>query len=140
MRSRSSRARSPALGCCAATATGPRSRAAANKALIGTSNPSSSRRTLSSGRHGFKLALPEGRSPALELCILAPSVRLLLAAALAAVSGTALAAGHFEKIAAGILVRPDHGPAKAVRLDVYGDGIVRVTEAPTARIDVPPSL
>jgi alpha-D-xyloside xylohydrolase len=67
-------------------------------------------------------------------------IRLLLAATLAATSGAALAAGSYERTATGVLVRPDHGPAKAVRLEVYGDAAIRVTEAPARGIDVPPSL
>jgi alpha-D-xyloside xylohydrolase len=56
------------------------------------------------------------------------------------VSAPALAAGSFHKTATGIVVTPDHGPEKAVRLEVYGDAAVRVTEAATPAIDVPASL
>ena len=38
----------------------------------------------------------------------------------------------------GIIVHPAQGPA--VRLQVYGDGIIRVTEAPTDSSDLAPSL
>jgi alpha-D-xyloside xylohydrolase len=63
-----------------------------------------------------------------------------LAAILAAVSAPALAAGAYHRTATGIVVTPDHGPEKAVRLEIYGDAAIRVTEAPTRGIDVPPSL
>jgi alpha-D-xyloside xylohydrolase len=68
------------------------------------------------------------------------ATRFLLAGALAALSIPALASGSYRRIADGILVQPDHGPDQAVRLQVYGDAIVRVTEVPARRIDLPPSL
>ncbi|MDB5691750.1 MAG: alpha-xylosidase [Alphaproteobacteria bacterium] len=68
------------------------------------------------------------------------SHRLLLAAALAATAAPALAAGSFRKTDTGILVTPERGPEKQVRLDVYGDGIVRVTATPARRIEMPASL
>jgi len=68
------------------------------------------------------------------------STRFLLAAALVASSAPALAAESFHKTAAGVLIFPDHGQAKAVRLEVYGDAAVRVTESPARTIDAPQSL
>jgi alpha-D-xyloside xylohydrolase len=65
--------------------------------------------------------------------------RTVLALAMASTSASALAAGSYRKTDTGILVTPDAGPEKAVRLQVYGDSIVRVTAAPTADIDVPES-
>jgi alpha-D-xyloside xylohydrolase len=69
---------------------------------------------------------------------------LLRAAALVAVgsfpAGVWAAAGSFRALPTGVLVTPGAAPEKAVRLEVYGDGIVRVTAAPTPRIEVPPSL
>ncbi|HEX5184427.1 MAG TPA: TIM-barrel domain-containing protein [Allosphingosinicella sp.] len=67
-----------------------------------------------------------------------PLARLALVAAL--IAGPAFAAGNVQKIATGIVVTPDHGPEKAVRLEVYGDAAIRVTETPTRSIDVPASL
>ncbi|HEX4736509.1 MAG TPA: TIM-barrel domain-containing protein [Allosphingosinicella sp.] len=69
------------------------------------------------------------------------STRLAFAAAaLAAMSTPAFAAGSWQRTASGVVVTPDHGPEKAVRLEVYGDAAVRVTEAPTRTIDVAASL
>ncbi|HEY1605573.1 MAG TPA: TIM-barrel domain-containing protein [Allosphingosinicella sp.] len=67
-----------------------------------------------------------------------PLSRFALAAVLLA--GPAFAAGSVHKIPTGIVVTPDHGPEKAVRLEVYGDAAIRVTETPTPTIDVPASL
>lgn len=66
--------------------------------------------------------------------------RILIAAAFAAASSAAIAAGSYRKTDTGIVVAPDHGPKKSVRLQVYGDSIVRVTATPTADLDIPPSL
>lgn len=68
------------------------------------------------------------------------TLRLVLLAALAAASSDALAAGSYRKTDTGIVVTPDHGPEKAVRLQVYGDAIVRVTAVPDGDLDLPPSL
>src|SRR3954470_19195787 len=68
------------------------------------------------------------------------STRLALAIFLAGASGSALAAGHYSRNANGIVLTPDHGPEKAVRLEVYGDAAIRVTAAPTRDIEVPASL
>ena len=66
--------------------------------------------------------------------------RAVLALAMLGTSGAALAAGSYRKTDSGIVVAPDQGPEKAVRLQVYGDSIVRVTSAPTRDVDVPESL
>jgi alpha-D-xyloside xylohydrolase len=66
-------------------------------------------------------------------------LRFALAAALAGTSGAALAAGSFRKTDTGIVVTPDSGPEKAVRLQVYGDAIIRVTATPSASLDLPAS-
>jgi alpha-D-xyloside xylohydrolase len=50
------------------------------------------------------------------------------------------AAGSYQRIEGGIIVRPAHGPEKSVRLLVYGDSILRVTAAPSREIRMPPSL
>ena len=67
------------------------------------------------------------------------SLRLSLATALLGTSSAALAAGSFRKTDTGIIVNPERGPEKAVRLQVYGDSIIRVTASPTSNIDGPPS-
>jgi len=51
---------------------------------------------------------------------------------------TAAFAQMVERTPTGIVVHPKQGPA--VRLQVYPDGIIRVTESPTAASDVAPSL
>ena len=66
--------------------------------------------------------------------------RLTLAVALVAGATQAHAAGRYVRTADGIVVTPDGGSAKSVRLQVYGDEIVRVTETPTADTKVPASL
>jgi alpha-D-xyloside xylohydrolase len=63
--------------------------------------------------------------------------RAVLACLLAATSSAA-AAQSVERTPTGIVVHPKQGPV--VRLDVYPDGIIRVTKAPSAAIALPPSL
>lgn len=58
---------------------------------------------------------------------------ILLAAAL-------LSAGSVRTTPTGMIVTPASGSEKAVRLEVYGDELIRITAAPTGRIDTPPSL
>jgi alpha-D-xyloside xylohydrolase len=65
--------------------------------------------------------------------------RFALATALAAMSSAALAAGSYRKTETGVVVTPDSGPEKAVRLQVYGDFIIRVTARPTTSLDLPAS-
>ncbi|MEO7278245.1 MAG: TIM-barrel domain-containing protein [Sphingomicrobium sp.] len=50
---------------------------------------------------------------------------------LGATASAALAQGSYQRTANGIVVNPAHGPEAAVRLAVYGDGIIRVTSTPT---------
>ena len=52
--------------------------------------------------------------------------------------GTGGFAQSVERIPTGIIVHPKQGPA--IRLQVYPDGIIRVTESPSANADLPPSL
>ena len=59
-------------------------------------------------------------------------------ALVALTSSTALSAEGWEKTPTGIIVRPSAGP-KSVRLELYGDRIVRVTESPDGKLDVTPS-
>ena len=57
---------------------------------------------------------------------------------LLAMASSAALAQSVERTESGIIVHPVSGPA--VRLEVYGDRIIRVTRAPTDIADVPPSL
>src|SRR5690349_1620470 len=52
----------------------------------------------------------------------------------------ALAQSGFREIENGIIVTPASGSEKAVRLQVYGDSIIRVSSAPTADLNFPSSL
>src|SRR3990170_4104344 len=67
-------------------------------------------------------------------------VRIIAVALLSGASGTALAEGSYRRTDTGIVVTPDQGPEKAVRLQVYSEDIIRVTSAPTADVDLPASL
>lgn len=67
------------------------------------------------------------------------AVWMLLGMAMLGASGAATAAGSYRKTADGIIVTPAAGPEKAVRLQVYGDRIIRVTAAPTPDFDLPQS-
>src|SRR5438874_4743759 len=63
----------------------------------------------------------------------------LFAAAMASVSTAALAQ-TYQRTDTGIVVTPAQGPEAAVRLQVYGDEIIRVTSTQTRDLNVPPSL
>ena len=63
---------------------------------------------------------------------------VLLALALSSVSSAAIAQ-RYQRTDAGIIVTPA-ARAGTVRLQVYGNGIIRVTETPDAYLAVPPSL
>ncbi|HVU29128.1 MAG TPA: TIM-barrel domain-containing protein [Sphingomicrobium sp.] len=63
--------------------------------------------------------------------------RVALALLLAAAASPGLAQ-DVSRTETGIIVNPEHGPA--VRLEVYDDGIIRVTEAPGKIPDLAPSL
>ena len=58
---------------------------------------------------------------------------------LASTSGTALAA-DVRRVDHGVIVTPDSGPAKRVRVLVYGDDDFRVTAVPGTALDIPDSL
>ncbi|NUR44871.1 MAG: DUF5110 domain-containing protein [Sphingomonas sp.] len=60
------------------------------------------------------------------------------AALLVLASSTAFAAPAWQRTATGIVVTPSTGP-KAVRLELYGERIVRVTESPDGKLDVTPT-
>lgn len=64
---------------------------------------------------------------------------LALACLAASVSGTALAA-DVRRVDQGVIVTPDSGPAKRVRVTAYGDDSFRVTAVPDADLAVPDSL
>jgi alpha-D-xyloside xylohydrolase len=65
---------------------------------------------------------------------------LFAVAAAVALTGAASPGGTYRQTESGIIVTPAAGPEKAVRLEVYGDRIVRVTAAPSARLDPAQSL
>ncbi|SNT02965.1 TIM-barrel domain-containing protein [Sphingopyxis indica] len=68
------------------------------------------------------------------------SIRLVLAGLLACSATSALAEGTYRATGTGVIVNPDQGSERTVRLQVYGDGLIRVTAAPTETIDLPSSL
>src|SRR5919107_343882 len=61
----------------------------------------------------------------------------VIACVLAGVS-TAASAQRYQRTDSGIIVTPAQGPV--VRLQVYGGGIIRVTESPAANPGLAPSL
>jgi alpha-D-xyloside xylohydrolase len=63
----------------------------------------------------------------------------VIAFALAGISSVAFAQSY-HRTETGIVVTPAQGSEKAVRLQVYGDELIRVTGAPTADLNLPPSL
>src|SRR5437763_2688548 len=63
----------------------------------------------------------------------------LFAAAMASVSTAALAQ-TYQRTDTGIVVTPAQGPEAAVRLQVYGDEIIRVSATPTKELNLPQSL
>ena len=63
-----------------------------------------------------------------------------LVALLASVSAAVSAQGAWQRTDTGILVTPVHGPQSAVRLEVYGEGIIRVSSGPTLELSLPSSL
>ena len=65
--------------------------------------------------------------------------RTLAAALLVSGSGAALAQGSWRKTGDGIIVTPAQGPEAVVRLQLYGDHIVRVTAAPMPDLNLPAS-
>src|SRR5215217_6876998 len=67
-------------------------------------------------------------------------LRVALTAWLAGASGVALAEGSYRRTEHGIVVTPAAGAERAVRLEVYGERIVRVTTSPERDIDAPESL
>lgn len=55
-------------------------------------------------------------------------------------ASSAAGAADWVGTASGIIVYPRSGPAKAVRLQVYGDALIRVTESPSRSVEPGPSL
>ncbi len=54
--------------------------------------------------------------------------------------GAALAQGAYQRIDSGVIVTPAEGSERQVRLQIYGDGLFRVTAVPTNEIALPQSL
>jgi alpha-D-xyloside xylohydrolase len=65
--------------------------------------------------------------------------RVLVAAIFLTAAAPAIA-GSFTRTRDGIVVTPDVGQSKAVRLQLYGERLLRVTESPTGSFDLPHSL
>ena len=65
-------------------------------------------------------------------------MRKLAFACLLAAASAAAVAQRVQRTETGIVVTPAQGPA--VRLQAYGDGIIRVTETPGATFEMPASL
>jgi len=72
--------------------------------------------------------------------VIRSSMQVLATALLLGASGSAVAAGSYRKIDNGVIVTPESGSEKAVRLMVYGDRIIRVTSTPDGDLKLPPSL
>jgi alpha-D-xyloside xylohydrolase len=64
----------------------------------------------------------------------------LLGALMITASSAALAQTSWQRTPTGIVVTPRSGSEKAVRLELYGDSIVRVTESADGRFDTGPSF
>src|SRR5436305_13137014 len=67
-------------------------------------------------------------------------ISALVTALFVTTSSAAFAEPNWQRTPTGITVTPRSGSTAAVRLEVYGDGIIRVTSAPTRKVDLPPSL
>jgi alpha-D-xyloside xylohydrolase len=61
-------------------------------------------------------------------------------AVLVSAASAAVAQGTVKRTPSGIIVLPVGGSEKAVRLDVYGDGIIRVTSTPNPDVEPAQSL
>jgi alpha-D-xyloside xylohydrolase len=59
---------------------------------------------------------------------------------LAGTASTALAAADVQRVDHGVVVTPDSGPAKRVRVLVYGEDSFRVTAIPGTSLDLPDSF
>ena len=59
---------------------------------------------------------------------------------LVACANTGAFAQTYQRIPTGIVAAPARGPEKLIRLEVYGDGLFRVTATPKASFDLPVSL
>jgi alpha-D-xyloside xylohydrolase len=64
----------------------------------------------------------------------------MLALMVSAAYGDAALAGSFEKTASGVVVKPDQGAAKEVRLELMGDNIIHVVKLDQAGKALTPSL
>jgi alpha-D-xyloside xylohydrolase len=66
-------------------------------------------------------------------------LRSLIALALASTVATPALASEVARVTQGVVVTPDTGAAKRVRVLVYGDGRFRVSATPTGALDLPKS-
>src|SRR5690349_5037259 len=62
-----------------------------------------------------------------------------IAYALAGISSAAFSQSY-QRTETGIVVTPAQGPEAAIRLQVYGDEIIRVSSAPAKDVNLPTSL
>ncbi|MEO8374200.1 MAG: hypothetical protein ABI471_03180, partial [Sphingomonas bacterium] len=65
---------------------------------------------------------------------------ILLATVLATTCSNMALAANVEKVPHGVVITPDSGPAKRVRVIAYDDRSFRVTAVPHASLDLPDSL
>src|SRR5207248_524871 len=68
------------------------------------------------------------------------SMKIALLAGVTASVSTAAVAQTYERTQTGIVVTPAQGPEGAVRLQVYGDEIIRISATPTKELNLPQSL
>jgi alpha-D-xyloside xylohydrolase len=64
----------------------------------------------------------------------------IAAALLVSASASAFAQGAYQRTPNGIIITPAQGPEAAVRIEVYGNEIIRVSSAPTRELNLPTSL
>ena len=67
-------------------------------------------------------------------------ISALATALFVSASSAALAEPNWHRTPTGIAVTPRSGSEAALRLEVYGDGIIRVTSGPTHNLNLPSSL
>ncbi len=68
------------------------------------------------------------------------NLMMTAASCLALMAGSQAGAASFEKIASGVLVKPDQGAAKEVRLEVMSDNIIHVVKTDQAGKKLTPSM
>src|SRR5438309_3602936 len=67
-------------------------------------------------------------------------ISALVTALFVTASSAAIAEPNWHRTPTGMTGTPRSGSEAALRLEVYGGGIIRVTSAPTRKVDLPPSL